>query len=329
MNMNIKSRMLIPVLAFLLSAAKAQILDETPAFRVVGYYSLKSAMTADLKNVPFNNVTHINLYFLNPDSSGSFTQDFSALIPFIKAAHSKNVKVLASIAGGGKHPYYATLLKDNKRAMLINNLLSIVLQYDLDGIDVDLEGSDIDENYDNFAIGLAESLHQHKKLITAAIAVFYKGAFTDKALAQYDFLSVMSYDHTGSWAPEKPGPHSTYAQAVEDLAYFKIMRGIPKEKLTLGVPFYGYGFGPTLTTPGISMNYAEIVSEFPGAESSDQLNMPGARVLYYNGIPTIKMKTMLARAEASGVMIWQLSGDVPGSKSLLQAIHEAILENKE
>ena len=319
---------MIPVFAFLLLAAKAQTSNGAAAFRVVGYYSLQSAMTGDLKNVPFNKVTHINLYFLNPDSSGNFTYDFSALVPFIKAAHTKNVKVLASIAGGGKHPYYAKLLKDNNRAMLINNLLSLVLQFDLDGIDVDIEGSDIDENYDNFAIELAASLHQHKKLITAAIAVFYKGDFTDKALAQYDFVNVMSYDHTGPWTPEKPGPHSTYAQAAEDLAYFKIIRGIPKEKLTLGVPFYGYGFGPALTTPGISMNYGEIVTEFPGAESGDQLDMPGGKVLYYNGIPTIKRKTKLAKEEASGIMIWQLSGDAPDSKSLLQAIDETVKENK-
>src|SRR5688572_5234097 len=256
--MKIKSFLLIPVLAFLFLPAKAQTSNEAPAFRVVGYYSLQSAMTADFKNVPFDKVTHINLYFLNPDSLGNLTGDFSALTPFIKTAHTKNVKVLVSIAGGGKHPYYAKLLKDNKRAMLINKLLSIVLQHDLDGIDVDIEGSDIDENYDNFAIELAAALHQHKKLITAAIAVFYKGDFTDKALTQYDFVNVMSYDHTGPWAPERPGPHSTYAHAVADLAYFKIIRGISKEKLTLGVPFYGYGFGPALTTPGVSMNYGEI-----------------------------------------------------------------------
>ena len=326
--MKIKSCLLIPFFAFLLFPAEAQTTNVAPAFRVVGYYSLQSAMTADIKNVPFNKVTHINLYFLNPDSSGHFTGDFSALIPFIKTAHTKNVKVLASIAGGGKHPYYEKLLKGNERAMLINNLLSIVLQFDLDGIDVDLEGSEIDENYDNFAIELAASLHQYKKLITAAIAVFYKGDYTDKALVQYDFVNVMSYDHTGSWAPERPGPHSTYAQAVEDLAYFKIIRGIAKEKLTLGVPFYGYGFGPGLTTPGISMNYGEIVAEFPGAESADQFNMPGGMVLYYNGIPTIKKKTILAKEEASGIMIWQLSGDAPGSKSLLQAINETVRENK-
>jgi GH18 family chitinase len=285
-------------------------------------------MKEDLKNVPFNKVTHINLYFLNPDSSGNFTHDLSAVIPFIKMSHTQNVKVLASIVGGGPHPYYAKLLKDDKRAMLINNLMSIVLQTGLDGIDVDLEGSDIDENYDNFVIELAVALHQHKKLITAAIAVFYKGDLTDKALAQFDFVNVMSYDHTGPWTPGKPGPHSTFAHATEDLAYFKVERKIPKEKLTLGVPFYGHGFGPELTTPGISMNYGEIVSQFPGAESTDQLAMPGGKTLYYNGIPTIKMKTNLAIKEASGIMIWQLSGDAPGAKSLLQAIDEVVKANK-
>ena len=109
--MNIKFFLLIPVFAFLLSTGKGQTSNDSTAFRIVGYYSLQSAMTNDCKNVPFNKLTHINLYFLNPDSSGNFTQDFSALVPFIKAAHDKNVKVLASIAGGGKHPYYATAFK--------------------------------------------------------------------------------------------------------------------------------------------------------------------------------------------------------------------------
>ncbi len=214
----------MPVFVFLLSPAEAQISNGERAFRIIGYYSLQSAMTADSNNVPFSKLTHINLYFLNPDSSGHFAPDLSALVPFIRAAHSNHVKVLASIAGGGKHPYYTELLKDSNRTMLINNLLSVVLQYELDGIDVDMEGSDIDEHYESFAIELALALHQHRKLITAAVAIFYKEDYTDKALAQYDFMNVMSYDHTGSWAPEKPGPHSTYQQAEEDLAYFKTIR---------------------------------------------------------------------------------------------------------
>lgn len=318
--MKLKTFLFVQLLTLAFFSTKAQ--PSKSAFKIVGYYSLSSAMTANVKSVPFKNLTHINLWFLNPDSLGNFTRDFSALAPFIRAAHRKYVKVLFSIAGGSKHPQYHTLLKDDKRAMLIDNLLSEVLLYNMDGIDVDLEGSDIDENYENFVVELAGSLRSRDKLITAAIAVYYKDQLSDKALEQYDFVNVMSYDRTGPWRPGKPGPHSTYAHAKEDLEYFGTERKIRKEKMTLGVPFYGYGYGPELTSPAISMNYREIVSTFPGAELVDQWNMPDGKILYYNGIPTMRQKTALAKEKASGIMIWELQGDADRSKSLLKAIHK-------
>ena len=165
-------------------------------------------------------------------------------------------------------------------------------------------------------------------MITAAIAVYYKDALSDKALAQYDFVNVMSYDRTGPWRPEKPGPHAAYAHAVEDLEYFGVQRSIPKEKMVLGLPFYGYGYGPELSSPAISMNYGDIVAQFPGAELLDEYKMPDGKILYYNGIPTIKQKTALARKKASGVMIWQLKGDASGKLSLLQAIEEVVKEKR-
>jgi chitinase len=303
------------------SATKQTAKNEAP-FKVVGYYSLQAAMTDTLSNVPFDQLTHINLWFLNPDSTGAFTQDFSLLAPFINAAHKKGVKVLASIGGGSPHPYYHALLKNDRRAGFIKDLVAIVLTYNLDGIDVDLESNDIDENYEPFVTELATALHAQNKLTTAAVAVYYKDAISDKALAQYDFVNVMSYDRTGSWNPEKPGPHATFANAVEDLEYFGVQRAIPKEKLVLGVPFYGYGFGPELTSPAISMNYSDIITQFPGAEVLDEYKMPDGKILYYNGIPTIKQKTALAKEKASGVMIWQVKGDTTGQLSLLQAIQD-------
>jgi len=44
--------------------------------------------------------------------------------------------------------------------------------------------------------------------------------------------------------------------------------------------------------------------------------------MYYNGIATIKRKTDLAKEKASGIMIWQLSGDALADKSLLKVIYE-------
>jgi len=289
-------------------------------FKIVGYYSIDAAIS-DVNKSTLKKLTHVNLWFLNPDSLGNFTRDLSGLAPFLQAAHRKNVKVLFSIGGGSKQPQYHDLLKDDKRSILIRNLIGEVLKYNLDGIDVDLEGSNIDSYYEKFVVELASALRKHNKLITAAIAIYYKDQFTDHALSQYDFVNVMSYDRTGPWRPEKPGPHAAYEHAVEDLEYFGVVRMIPKEKMTLGVPFYGYGYGPTLTSPAISMNFAEITDTFPGAEAVDEWTMPDGKILYYNGIPTIKRKTLLAREKASGIMIWQVLGDAKGSKSLLKVIN--------
>ncbi len=70
------------------------------------------------------------------------------------------------------------------------------------------------------------------------------------------------------------------------------------------------------------MPFAQIASTFPGSELADQWDMAGGKTIYYNGIPTIKRKTLLAKEKASGIMIWQILGDAPGDKSLLAAINE-------
>lgn len=305
------------------AVAAGSLHAQAPArFKVIGYYSLRAATTADIATVPFDKLTHVNLSFLNPNPQGEFVQDLSGLGPFIAAAHERGVKVLASIGGGGPHPYYHDLLKDDRRQAFVVALAAVASRQDLDGIDVDLEGSDIDANYEPFVVELGAALRAQRKLMTSAIAVFYKDALTDRALAQYDFVNIMSYDHTGPWRPEKPGPHAPYAEAVAALDYFGGERHIPTDKLVLGVPFYGYGFGPEPTSPAVSMNFGQIATTFPGAELVDEWPMPGGKTMYYNGIPTIRQKTALARSRASGIMIWQILGDAAGDKSLLRAIND-------
>ena len=299
---------------------------KTPTpFKVVGYYFLNAAIRdttyADSNYLFLNKITHLNIAFINPDSTGNFNR-YLAIDTLIKKAHKKNVKVLASIGGGGGHPWYAVLLKDDKRKILVDNLDSIIQKYDLDGIDVDLEGSDIDNNYQNFVTELAASLKPVKKLVTAAIATVYKDQLPDNAIQQFDFVNIMSYDRTGPWDPHNPGNHSPFTMAVEDLDYWHNKRSIPKEKLVLGLPFYGYGFG-ALDSPVISMDYKHIISISPGIES-DTMSLPENIIMYYNNIPTIKKKTELAMEKAGGVMIWQLLGDTPGDNSLLNTIYGVI-----
>jgi chitinase len=284
-------------------------------FKVIGYLPNRTDVLAAANQVDFAKITHLYIAFINPDSAGNLTRTEN-LKEVATLAHSKNVKIMASIGGGGAPKYYPAFLIGEKKTKLINDLVNLAVTNDLDGIDVDLEGALIDANYENFVIDLAVALRQKNKMITAAIATVYKNQFTDKALAQFDFVNIMSYDRTGPWRPDRPGPHAPYSMAEEDLKYWLETRKIPKEKLTLGVPFYGYGFGGTAPE---SMSYKNILRQYPDSVNQDQMHLNGGMV-YYNGLATIKKKTELALEKVGGVMIWQLLQDSTGVKSLLGGI---------
>ncbi len=238
-----------------------------------------------------------------------------------KLAHKKHIQVLISIAGGSPPKYLPRLLMADKQAALIRNLIKLVTRYYVDGVDVDLEGPMIDSNYESFVINLKAALQIHHKTMTAAIATYYKEQYTNKALQQFDFLNIMSYDETGPWNPQKPGQHASYQLAVNDLHYWNYTRGIAKAKLGLGLPFYGYGFGAGAPE---DLSYRDIIKKYPDAENKDEIAVPAGGVVYYNGATTIQNKTKLALNSAGGIMIWQLLQDAPGKESLLNLIDQQV-----
>ncbi|MEP6466419.1 MAG: glycosyl hydrolase family 18 protein [Parafilimonas sp.] len=282
--------------------------------RVVGY--LISDEIADGTAASFNTsrINYLNITF-TPDADGAFPV-INNLDNIITAAHNNNTKVLISMGNGTPSSFI-----DTDTTAFINNLMNAIDEHNLDGIDVDLEGSHVDKYYQPFIASLSTALKAKGKLLTAAIATWESGRFTDGVLGYFDFFNVMSYDNTGPWDPGDPGPHSPYSMAVDDLDYWNNTRGIPKEKLNVGLPFYGYGFGK-----GVKVNYtyAEIVSEFPGAENVDSITVKQGGTIYYNGIPTIEKKCRLAQTSAGGVMIWELMQDANNDKSLLTTIDKTL-----
>jgi chitinase len=287
------------------------------SFRVVGYLREYNVVDGRAIQFDFSKITHLNIAFLNPDAAGNFTT-LNGLKELVTAAHAKNVKVLASIGGGLAPAYYTTLIADNSsRTKLAGSIASLTDQYNLDGIDVDLEGSLVDANYETFVLALKAILQPKGKLLTTAVATAYSTQYTNKALAQFDYINIMSYDKTGPWRPERPGQHSPYSMAVDDLNYWSSTRGIAKEKLSLGMPFYGYGFGSGV--PG-DMSFADIVKLYPGSENTDEVTVAAGGTVYYNGVTTIKNKTKLALQNAGGIMVWQLLQDDAGANSLLNTI---------
>lgn len=300
-------------------AIEPQPKEETKKdFKVVGYMFADGDLLAKSAKIDFSKISHLIIAFINPDASGNFAA-VTGLQALAKKAHDNNVKILSGLAGGNPPQHLKELLKPANRKILVDGLIQLTRTYNLDGIDVDLEGDFVNEYYEAFVVDLSASLKKENKLMTAAVATWNSAAYSNKAIALFDLINIMSYDQTGPWRKNQPGPHSTYEVAEIDFDHWNINRGIEAEKLVLGLPFYAYGFGPDIRE---DMTYGEMVTAYPGSEKTDQLELPGKGIFYYNGLPTIRKKVAYAiKKKAGGVMIWQLLGDASGEHSLLLAIH--------
>ncbi|RYZ53816.1 MAG: hypothetical protein EOP49_06510 [Sphingobacteriales bacterium] len=286
--------------------------------RVSGYIYSDYNWNSDLKT-DLSLLTDLNLAFINPDTEGEFPLN-EQVEEVIARAHAKNVRVYASIGGGSAPPHFKSLLEDDSRTDLISNLSALVDDYDFDGIDVDLEGDFITADYADFISELSSVLKSKDKLMTAALATWNGNVLHDSTLAKFDYINVMSYDATGVWDPANPGPHSPFEMAQNDAKYYIQQRNIPAAKILVGLPFYGYIFENGAAS---YMDFRNIVSAYPGAENKDMVETAAGGKIYYNGIPTIQKKVQLAAdLKAAGVMIWELTYDAPGDKSLLKAIND-------
>ena len=316
------------VLPFLRRIGLMLLLASVPARaqqRVVAYVPNWIDLSAFAGAIDYAQLTHINVAFENPkDADGNLSFD-RRTDGLIAKAREHKVRVLVSIGGGSASEdrkirnQYFELLSDARRAGFVAQLARYVTAHEFDGLDVDLEGPAINKDYGAFIEELARSLQPQGKLLTAALSQGYGGKKVSAAtLAQLDFVNIMAYNATGSWEPNKPGPHSSLEFAQSNVTYW-LERGLPKSKAVLGVPFYGHGFGKDFRKDEYS--YAEIVGKYPGAEAADQ----AGATIWYNGRPTIRAKAMFVKEQGlGGVMIWSLDQDAKGAASLLSAIHDGL-----
>ena len=292
--------------------------NTTRDFKVVGYLHSYDNLKNDFLQLDFSRVTTINIAFINPDADGKFAEK-AVYAEIVREAHKHNVEVFFSLGGGSPPEHLQTLLATREgRKTLVNGIAALLDTYDFDGVDIDLENDLINEHYAPFVYAVSQEVKAKNKTVTAALASWNANKIADSTLASYDLIHVMSYDATGPWNPEKSGQHSPYSMAVNDFHYFTGERNLVPGKIVVGLPFYGYGFKGA----PVSMKYRDIIKEFPGSETKDEIETGGGN-LYYNGIPTIEKKTRFAKENgAAGVMIWQLLQDSQDDKSLLKAINK-------
>jgi GH18 family chitinase len=274
-----------------------------PVFRIVAYAT--DGIIESL--IPYDQLTHINYSFLTPKDDGTFNPINNGwkLKLIAQNAHARNVKVLISVGGWGWDKQFETVAADPKlRSAFVQNLKAFMIEYQLDGADIDWEYPDAGDSAQNFLALIQEldSALPDKEITTAVVSHGENGlGILPETFALFDFINVMTYD----------GPdHGTLKQFEQGLSFWTA-RGLPKEKIVMGLPFYG---DPNLP-------YFKIIAEDPSAALTDTFDYFGT-TFHYNGIPTAQAKTKLAMQQASDIMFWTLNFDAQGDLSLVNTIYQ-------
>ncbi len=291
-------------------------------FKVIGYIPYYRFQLVD--EFEFDKVTHVNLAFANPDMEGNLSVGGRNINPVVSAAHDHNVKVFLSLAGGALTSSWAAawrhLMMEENRSDFIHKIMQFSLLHELDGIDMDLEWSHVDELYSGFVLELRDSVDVYGFELTAALPGTYRYPdINAEALAAFDWINMMVYDLRGPWDPDNPGPHSPLSFAHSSINYWE-GQGVSSDRLTLGLPFYGYDFTDKNDVHALTYNQIVHIDSLNAYRDQD-----GA--IYYNGIPTIEIKTQLAIDELSGIMMWELGQDHFGEYSLLAAVDAVVQTN--
>ncbi len=265
--------------------------------------------------IPYDQLTHINYCFLTPKSDGTFNPILNGwkLQQIVGTAHQHDVRVSISVGGWGWDAQFEEMAANPEaRSAFVQNLKAFVDEYGLDGADIDWEYPDAGESSQNF-LALIDELRaaMSDKLLTTAVVSYGDGnglGVPKESFELFDFVNVMTYD----------GPdHGSMEQFEKGLTYWS-GRGLPKEKIVMGVPFYSHPKGlPSME----GMPYFKIIQSDPAAAQTDSLDVYGTTHIY-NGIPTVQAKTRIAMDNANGIMFWALDHDAQGDLSLVNAIYQ-------
>ncbi|HVX62075.1 MAG TPA: glycoside hydrolase family 18 protein [Pirellulales bacterium] len=305
------------LVALLLSVGAAPAAEPEPApssqqtresFCVVGYLP---EYRLDAFELSSSALTDLIFFSLEPGPNGdinsqSLTPDALKKLQAVKQRNK--LRLLATVGGWGRSKGFAPMATDARtRKQFIENLVRFCLQNEFDGIDFDWEHPENqkeEQAYADLIVETHQAFRPRGLLVTVALAAWQR--VEPRALAAADRIHLMAYDHDGP-------KHSTPQRARADVEQL-MKRGARREKICLGLPFYGRD----MANRGQTMTYAQILARYKPQPAADE-----AGGIYFNGPETIRQKTRYARDEGlAGVMIWELGQDAPGDDSLLRAIRQ-------
>jgi chitinase len=305
------------------------------------------------QKINFHLYTHLCHAFLVADEDGKVRS--SKTCPgrqLVADAHKAGVKVLLSLGGWGWDKQFTAIVsKGEAEDRYVKAVMTIVDEYDYDGIDLDWEYPDTTAKVAGFdrlcrrfrkdldALGRKKGRHLFQTMAASANPLTLKWLTNKLLLETMDWLNVMTYDYTGDWttyaghhsplfaSSKQPGaPRST-----ELTMKYLVDRGMPANRLVVGLPLYGRGFAvsePYAATNKAAKgkaprggNYSNIdklirkdgwtrrwdsETKNPWAIAPDR-----SAVIGYDDAESLSLRTAWAMKQGfRGIFFWQISGDL-------------------
>lgn len=215
-------------------------------------------------------------------------------------------RLLLCVGGGNRSAGFPALVDRRRRAAFVDRLCQYCRDNGFQGVDFDWEFPEGDAQLAAYVALVRET---RSKLPAEALVTVAQSPYRDFGPAMYeaaDRIHVMSYNHKF--------PQARIEDTRADVA--RMLRfGCPREKLVLGVPFYGRD------KDGGTKTYADLVRLAGRVPDTDLV-----RGYSFNGRATIGAKVDHAREERlGGIMIWELGQDsADPAASLLRVIERRL-----
>jgi chitinase len=313
-----------------------------------------------------------NLYIKDMEPGKDGTPGFTSLFDEVAKIQKKypKLRINLSIGGWGADGFSDMAMTAKTRNEFTANVMTWVRKYKLNGIDIDWEYpvnggwgaiKSRPEDRENFTLllkTLRDSLDAYGKETGARMELsFAAGASPDyvnwiepsKVAAIVDYAKLMTYDYYGSWSATTGHLANLFLNPLmgsdlnDDMVVKNYLKaGFPRNKLVMGVPFYGRGWkGVENKANGLFQKYKEsaypdgitypdILARLTAANGFTRYWDDAAKAPYlYNGDIFVTYEDPQSLGEKMkyikdqglcGVMIWEYAHDM--DNVLLDAINK-------
>jgi spore germination protein YaaH len=248
------------------------------------YFGEPTQYAARVKDTK-GSISEISPSYFDLNADGSLKTTSKIDKSFIIEMHSKGIKVVPFLSNHWDRSLGRLAL--SKRDKLSDQIINAILEYNLDGVNVDLENLDEEDrdSYTDFVRLLRDKIPEDKVLAVAVasnpkgLKTGWHGSYDYGALGKYsDYIMIMTYDehYSGGVAGPVAG-----IEFVENSIKYALER-VPKEKIVLGIPFFGriWKNGGGMSGQGASLNDIEmLLARYRGQVTFDYVSLSPKAVI--------------------------------------------------